>query len=248
MHRLISLPSRPAFTLIELLVVISIIALLIAILLPPLSAARQTAQVVACASNQRQIGIASHAYRTDHNNFLPAPVANNQFGFAGLSYEERLADYFMLTADWDYTQLIPVEVEFPFFKCPLDDNEGTGGRQARSYAFNIGRDSITTPDVFPAVPFRVEDIRDRYPVGKDVAAEGDLVMVADRYYTGTNPNRATLGVVDDSIGTWWNFSEKPDLTHRNGSQNHLYFDGHAKTQPYADDRDLHRPTFDYDLP
>jgi len=62
---------RSAFTLIELLVVISIIALLIGILLPALGSARNSARVIASSSNQRQMGIAMAAYRTDNKGFFP---------------------------------------------------------------------------------------------------------------------------------------------------------------------------------
>ena len=70
-------PTNPAddrasgFTLIELLVVISIIALLIAILLPALGAARSSARQIQCASTQRQLGIAIMAYAADQKQYLP---------------------------------------------------------------------------------------------------------------------------------------------------------------------------------
>ncbi len=64
-------PSR-GFTLIELLVVISIIALLIGILLPALGAARETARLSQCASNQRQIATALYSYATDEKDQFPA--------------------------------------------------------------------------------------------------------------------------------------------------------------------------------
>ena len=60
-----------AFTLIELLVVISIIALLIAILLPALGAARRTAQDATCLSNQRQNAIALYSFATDRDGVMP---------------------------------------------------------------------------------------------------------------------------------------------------------------------------------
>lgn len=62
---------RKGFTLIELLVVISIIALLIAILLPALGAARKNAEVMQCAVDQRSLGTASYAWATDKKGWLP---------------------------------------------------------------------------------------------------------------------------------------------------------------------------------
>ncbi len=64
-------PRSRAFTLIELLVVISIIALLIGILLPALSSARDTARGVKCLSGLRQAGFASLAYADENKGRLP---------------------------------------------------------------------------------------------------------------------------------------------------------------------------------
>ncbi len=63
--------SRRAFTLIELLVVISIVALLMAVLLPALSRVRKQARAVACRANLRQWGIALHVYANTHDGKLP---------------------------------------------------------------------------------------------------------------------------------------------------------------------------------
>jgi prepilin-type N-terminal cleavage/methylation domain-containing protein len=73
-HR--SCPSR-GFTLVELLVVIGIIAVLISILLPALSRAREQAQTVQCLSNMRQIGAAVQMYANQTNGTLvPAEWRN----------------------------------------------------------------------------------------------------------------------------------------------------------------------------
>jgi prepilin-type N-terminal cleavage/methylation domain-containing protein len=69
---------RPhGFTLIELLVVISIVALLIAILLPSLSSARNAAQTAVCLSNVRQFVTAVHLYAVEHDDEVPAQLGQN---------------------------------------------------------------------------------------------------------------------------------------------------------------------------
>lgn len=73
-------PPRPrAFTLIELLVVVSVIALLIGILLPVLSRARDSAKRSLCAGNLQQIGRALHNYATDNHNALPPFQIDNAY-------------------------------------------------------------------------------------------------------------------------------------------------------------------------
>ncbi len=69
----LSSTNKSAFTLIELLVVITIIALLISILMPSLSKARQHARAVVCMANMKSIGTTLQQYIMDSREVLPGP-------------------------------------------------------------------------------------------------------------------------------------------------------------------------------
>jgi prepilin-type N-terminal cleavage/methylation domain-containing protein len=62
---------RHAFTLVELMVVVAIIALLVALLLPALGEARETARRAVCASQLRQLALGVFTYSTENANYIP---------------------------------------------------------------------------------------------------------------------------------------------------------------------------------
>jgi prepilin-type N-terminal cleavage/methylation domain-containing protein len=73
--------ERKAFTLVELLVVIGIIALLISILLPTLSRAREASRRTQCLSNLREVSVAFRFYALDNRDQVPLGyrAGNKQF-------------------------------------------------------------------------------------------------------------------------------------------------------------------------
>jgi prepilin-type N-terminal cleavage/methylation domain-containing protein len=74
--------QKHSFTLIELLVVIAIIAILAAMLLPALGAAKDQAKSTKCASNLKQLGVAFQMYLAHNKDYFPMDlmkVGNNNY-------------------------------------------------------------------------------------------------------------------------------------------------------------------------
>jgi prepilin-type processing-associated H-X9-DG protein len=109
---------------VELLVVIGIIALLIAILLPALSRARQAANTLKCAANVRSISQAANLYATDWKGWIPRDnFATGNFFATKLS--KYLAGPPIPSTKWgDVNYLYNVYNQMPIYQCPAMKDSG----------------------------------------------------------------------------------------------------------------------------
>jgi prepilin-type N-terminal cleavage/methylation domain-containing protein len=113
---------RRGFTIIELLVVIAIIGILIALLLPAIQAARETARRAACQNNLRQIAIATQNYHDAMQHLPPPKVGSTTFSEQAstlvlmLPYLEDSDRY----AEFDLSQPIGSAANLRIASQPLD--------------------------------------------------------------------------------------------------------------------------------
>jgi prepilin-type N-terminal cleavage/methylation domain-containing protein/prepilin-type processing-associated H-X9-DG protein len=224
---------RYGFTLVELLVVISIIALLLAILMPSLSRARESAKKIRCLNNLKQIGLAVQLYAEDFDryhipNYIPY---SRDWSTIVMSY---LSDGSITPGSRVYKDVNPNSYDIVY--CPTMRSLGYVGNSSpvtgfyTNYAVNfltflyetdrfgnfLGCFRITSA----ASPSRIGDVFDT--CGYIDGPPSRSVGVGYGYHV-------TAGDTQQSVG--WVHGSKDRLLQRNGKCNTLFLDGHAESLP-----------------
>lgn len=159
MRRHTSKRLRPAFTIVELLVVIAVISILIALILPAVQQARESARSMSCRSNLKQIGLALQNY-LDANSVYPPSFCieastvlsgnNGSWSIHGrlLPFLEKTNEYTKVRLDiaWDAQRGTGIPtMRIPNYFCPSDpgdqvrvDSNGKPKVYPQTYGFNFG--------------------------------------------------------------------------------------------------------------
>jgi prepilin-type N-terminal cleavage/methylation domain-containing protein len=135
-HRASSAVKSAGFTLVELLVVIAVIGVLVALLLPAVQAARESARRTQCVNRLRQLAIATHSYCAAEQIFPPGveqwyfDAAISHRGVPLFAFLLPHMEGSSLLVDWDYDDPLnnlnggvsaPTATVAPEFLCPSDE-------------------------------------------------------------------------------------------------------------------------------
>lgn len=220
--------GQRAFTLIELLVVISIIALLIAILLPALAKARDAARRVQCVSNWHQVGLLCGMYQGDHKGYMPrfgncsvsphAAWVSYNFDHGGLVNFGGLSMYTTSQGGFDKG---PFE-KFPTIPRNLYQRSIFSCPESREYSNN--NNELNVQYVLPCV---VEDATSN--VVNYVQSNGTphTALQAKRQLEKTDSVYAVGTCYTDGASSPWASTPIIPYAHKKQGVNILYLDGHA---------------------
>ncbi len=146
---------RPAFTLVELLVVITIIGMLLALLIPVVSSAREHGRRAQCISNQKQLGFALLRYEGSQKSFpgwqnLVPTTTVSSFG-ATVSWLTMLLPHLEQNDLWQKIKTnVPVKGTFlRLLICPSDVPDTIMGLGPSSYIAN----GLVLRDALPPLPW-----------------------------------------------------------------------------------------------
>ena len=236
-----------AFTLIELLVVISIIALLIALLMPALSIARESGRRAVCMSNLRQIGIATEMYKQENNQFIP-PCIVREGALDQESWDGFIQPFINANAPRPERPGYEAGASFDVvdaFICPSDQvprqrsaEDSRKGAAVRSYS-RVLHNSVFYPDLwvhFFISPAKVEDITNN---NSKVA----YISEWHAWFNWRRNNWPGNFVDENSYENGWATIGPPQetaprvLDHEQGGQNFLFYDTHV--QWFAVKRAMH---------
>jgi len=222
-----------AFTLVELLVVIGIIALLISVLLPAMSRARESAKAIACGSNLRQIGAAIYMYGNENKGLLPVGcLAINSSG-GNLVWDTLISRNLNRPCSSIYINTDPP----PVLKCPNDTVPRPSPYQTaiRSYSM-VEAASGTWPQRIPNgvasdsfYPATDPNFNKYFRTFKftDIRQSSKVLMVAEAFGVITNPNmagHATGALVQNPNGQLTGYA---GMAHYK-RWNYLFVDGHVE--------------------
>ena len=234
---------RRAFTLIELLVVISIIALLIGILLPALSAARGSARSLACLSNERQLSLAANMYANDNDEAL---VIWNFFANNNADWTATLSRY----VGAKVVNLSPPPGGFDkpaVYRCPEAEDMWQGMQQANPFwairrpttyqtPFHLGS---TTGFVWSLTPPK------QYRTLSEIDPGKTAVFVDGHNYIRSSGAITFFYDKNDALGTpTGNLHFRhgtPDPFTGDGTVNASYYDGHGDTRNRAAFKEVCNP-------